>query len=54
MIRKLMHAMRDSQRASRQRRELRELRALDPRIRRDIGVTDEDISREMRRLGTWI
>ncbi len=54
MISKLLHAMRQSQRAHRQRAELRQLRALEPRILRDIGVTDEDISREMRCLGTWM
>jgi len=54
MIRKLLRVMRDADRASRHRHELRELAAMDPRILRDIGVTDHEIASAMRRLGAWI
>jgi uncharacterized protein YjiS (DUF1127 family) len=54
MFRKLLRVMRDADRASRHRRELRELAAMEPRILRDIGVTDHDIASAMRRLRSWI
>lgn len=54
MIRMLLRATRESHTARRQRRELRALAAMEPRILRDIGVTDHEIADAMRRLGTWI
>jgi uncharacterized protein YjiS (DUF1127 family) len=54
MIPTLLHALRNAKKARRTRHELRELAMMEPRILRDIGVTEGDIRAAMRRLGTWI
>jgi uncharacterized protein YjiS (DUF1127 family) len=54
MIRTLLHRIRESGQARRRRQELRELGSLDPRLLRDIGVTEGEINDAMRRLKYWI
>ncbi len=54
MIGKMMTAMRASADVSRKRRELKALREMEPRILRDIGVTEGEIDAAMRRLKYWI
>ena len=54
MISKMMTALRTSAENSRKRHELKALRGMEPRILRDIGVTEGQIDAAMRRLKYWI
>jgi uncharacterized protein YjiS (DUF1127 family) len=50
MIGKMMTALRKSAAASRKRRELIDLRGMEPRMLRDIGVTEGEIDEALRQL----
>lgn len=54
MIRKMLSSARKASRDRRELRHLREMARMEPRILKDIGVTEADIDAAMRRLKYWI